>query len=169
MWALGCVIAELLIGMPLFMGCTAEDILVQLPMGPEAFDGMLSLAGREVLAGLLSYNPCERLTAADALQHRWFAEEDAAEPPAAGKAEYPGSSPLSSAAQEWSSSQWWLIHKELLVPVKFDSCSCSFILSESFHCQQAMHCTRIPWFPCNLEYFARRNSSMLPRHLQCQS
>ena len=92
--------AELLIGMPLFMGCAAEDILVQLPMGPEAFDGMLSLAGREVLAGLLSYNPCERLTAADALKHRWFAEEDAAKPPAAAKAEHPASAPLSSAARD---------------------------------------------------------------------
>ncbi|RLN08691.1 putative cyclin-dependent kinase F-2 [Panicum miliaceum] len=100
MWALGCVMAELLIGRPLLVGCTAEDILVQLPMGPEAFDGMLSLAGREVLAGLLSYNPCERLTAVDALKHRWFAEEDAAEPPAAEKAEYPGFAPLSRAAQE---------------------------------------------------------------------
>jgi cell division cycle 2-like protein len=37
----------------------------------------LSKAGREVLQGLLSLVPEKRLTAADALSHRWFEEEDA--------------------------------------------------------------------------------------------
>jgi cell division cycle 2-like protein len=81
MWALGCVMAELLIGMPLFVEGTEEEMLMRMPVDVEAFEGMLSPAGREILAGLLSYNPCERITAADALKHRWFAEEDAAELP----------------------------------------------------------------------------------------
>ncbi|KAF0930216.1 hypothetical protein E2562_030861 [Oryza meyeriana var. granulata] len=42
------------------------------------FDGLpeLSAAGREILAGLLAVNPDERLTAAEALEHRWFTETD---------------------------------------------------------------------------------------------
>jgi serine/threonine protein kinase len=35
----------------------------------------LSQAGREVLAGLLRFDPEERLTAADALEYPWFKED----------------------------------------------------------------------------------------------
>lgn len=69
-WALGCVMAELLTGgEPLFTATTEEDMIT---MGVEAFHGMveLSVAGREVLAGLLAFHSEERLTAADALKHR---------------------------------------------------------------------------------------------------
>ena len=46
--------------------------------GVEAFDGMveLSVAGRELLAGLLDFDSWERPAAADALKHRWFTDED---------------------------------------------------------------------------------------------
>jgi len=101
MYALGCVMAELLTGEPLFTATTEDDMMNQTldlwdelaSMGVEAFDDVidhLSLAGREVLAGLLSYYSCERLTAAEALKHRWFTEE----PPAAVKPESPGFVPL---------------------------------------------------------------------------
>lgn len=58
-------------------------------MGVEAFDGMVELlaAGREILAGLLAFHSEERLAAADALKHRWFAEEDV-------EAKIPGFVPL---------------------------------------------------------------------------
>ncbi|KAF8693467.1 hypothetical protein HU200_038864 [Digitaria exilis] len=43
MWALGCVMAELLIGVPLFEWCAGEeDILMRLPMGVEDFEGVLT-------------------------------------------------------------------------------------------------------------------------------
>jgi len=88
-WALGCVMAELLAGAPLFTADAQEDLLdetvkltddlVEFGAEAEAFDGVLEevlLAGRELLAGLLAFDSSERPTAADALKHRWFAEND---------------------------------------------------------------------------------------------
>ncbi|KAL6871553.1 hypothetical protein ACP4OV_014382 [Aristida adscensionis] len=90
-WALGCVMAKLLTGEVLFDEETEEDTLVKVfdlrddiaEKGLQAFDELpafqgvpkLSQAGRELLAGLLSVHPDERLTAAAALRHRWFAVE----------------------------------------------------------------------------------------------
>ncbi|TVT98065.1 hypothetical protein EJB05_56640, partial [Eragrostis curvula] len=106
MWALGCVMAELLIGSPLFTATTEDDMLEQIEnlrdgiasMGLKAFDDLLDLspAGRELLAGLLSIDPRQRLTATEALEHRWFTEET--ELPAFAKAEFPGFVPMFSAA-----------------------------------------------------------------------
>jgi cell division cycle 2-like protein len=106
MWALGCVMAELLTGQPLFEADTEEDVLQQIKdlrdefstTGLHVFDVLpeLSQAGREVLAGLLRFDPDERLTAADALQHRWFTED--AKSPAVAEAEFPDFVPLFSAA-----------------------------------------------------------------------
>ncbi|KAL6641063.1 hypothetical protein ACP70R_019244 [Stipagrostis hirtigluma subsp. patula] len=87
MWSLGCVMAELLTGEPLFEDTKTEDDMLarvlELRLEIEstevqAFQSLpeLSEAGREVLCGLLSFEPEKRLTAADALGHRWFAEED---------------------------------------------------------------------------------------------
>ncbi|KAF8723059.1 hypothetical protein HU200_022209 [Digitaria exilis] len=85
MWALGCVMAELLIGEPLFGGAETEDdmnarMLELCGMDtPELQASLreLSEAGREVLCGLLSFEAEKRLTAAEALSHRWFDKEDA--------------------------------------------------------------------------------------------
>uniref|UniRef100_J3N0P0 [RNA-polymerase]-subunit kinase n=1 Tax=Oryza brachyantha TaxID=4533 RepID=J3N0P0_ORYBR len=83
MWALGCVMGELLTGAPLFedFDTDVEDLLAEVldrlststTGACKLFDSMpeLSPAGREVLAGLLALNPDERLTA-EALEHRWF-------------------------------------------------------------------------------------------------
>ncbi|KAK3126925.1 hypothetical protein QOZ80_7AG0565300 [Eleusine coracana subsp. coracana] len=92
MWALGCVMAELLTGEVLFDTETEEDMLNMAmdmlgeftELGISAFDTLeafrglppeMSMAGREVLAGLLNFDAAERLTAADALKHRWFTED----------------------------------------------------------------------------------------------
>ncbi|KAK3132348.1 hypothetical protein QOZ80_6AG0519930 [Eleusine coracana subsp. coracana] len=87
-WALGCVMVELLTGEPLFgKADSEEEVLIMaaqlrdqvVSAGSEAFNGLpepLSLAGREVLRGLLRFDPEERFSAAEALEHRWFAEDD---------------------------------------------------------------------------------------------
>ncbi|KAL5224465.1 hypothetical protein ABZP36_011104 [Zizania latifolia] len=91
MWALGCIMGELLTGWPLFGGdMTEKELLAELSnklgdLITELFDVLpeLSPSGREVLTGLLAFDPEKRLTAAEALEHRWFAEE-------AEKEEFPG-------------------------------------------------------------------------------
>ncbi|CAO2184328.1 unnamed protein product [Urochloa humidicola] len=95
-WALGCVMAELLAGKPLFTATTEDGMITEVvdlrddfvTMGVEAFDGTaldhLSLPGRELLVGLLAYHSEDRPSAAEALKHRWLTEEDVeATPPAA--------------------------------------------------------------------------------------
>ena len=87
MWALGCVMTELLVGEPLFRDAETEDDVLHRARDLEyamestdlAFEGLpeLSEDGREVLRGLLCLAPEKRLTAAEALGHRWFDEEDA--------------------------------------------------------------------------------------------
>ncbi|XBI40466.1 hypothetical protein VPH35_125053 [Triticum aestivum] len=81
-WSLGCVMAELLTGEPLFPGKNAVDQLHRISgvlggagqyrlreMFPEE---RLSRDGFEVLEGLLTCDPGERLPAATALQCPWF-------------------------------------------------------------------------------------------------
>jgi cell division cycle 2-like len=105
MWALGCVMIEMLIGVDLFTADTEEDMLLQIKdlqegiacIGSKAFNDLLGLSPAEIdlLAGLLSVEPDKRPTAPEALAHRWFTEA-AAESPAAAKAEFPGFVPLFS-------------------------------------------------------------------------
>jgi cell division cycle 2-like protein len=91
MWVLGCVMLELLTGKPVFPGVqTKEDLLVEVFQlrdkmdsdGVAAFKGLppdLSKAAGELLCGLLCFDEGKRLTAAQALNHRWFSESEEAE------------------------------------------------------------------------------------------
>ncbi|CAD6225940.1 unnamed protein product [Miscanthus lutarioriparius] len=91
-WALGCVMAELLTGRLMFDEETEDGMVARVTELEHAlaerrlqafddwptFQGLphLSRGAREVLAGLLAVQPRDRLTAAAALQHPWFAEEE---------------------------------------------------------------------------------------------
>ncbi|CAD6337434.1 unnamed protein product [Miscanthus lutarioriparius] len=83
MWGLGCVMAELLSGETLFQAESEYEMTAEMS---ELRDRMTSAAGkldpeclkdlsenrRDVLSGLLAFCPEKRLTAAEALEHRWF-------------------------------------------------------------------------------------------------
>ncbi|XP_039840943.1 putative cyclin-dependent kinase F-2 [Panicum virgatum] len=87
-WSLGCVMAELLAGRPLFEGrdeveqlWAIYEVLDTTDGGHQQHDSLLrelfpeetlSLDGFEVLSGLLAFNSENRLTAAAALQLPWF-------------------------------------------------------------------------------------------------
>ncbi|ONL99334.1 Shaggy-related protein kinase theta [Zea mays] len=70
-WSVGCVVAELLIGQPLFPGESGVDQLVEIiklfgkRMPPEAVD---------LVSRLLQYSPNLRCTAVDACAHPFFDE-----------------------------------------------------------------------------------------------
>uniref|UniRef100_A0A452Y0N9 [RNA-polymerase]-subunit kinase n=1 Tax=Aegilops tauschii subsp. strangulata TaxID=200361 RepID=A0A452Y0N9_AEGTS len=84
MWALGCIMAEMLAGGTLFVADTEEELLAEIYKLRDQISSTgkldlefleeLSEAGREVLTGLLAFNPDKRITAAEALEHRWFSK-----------------------------------------------------------------------------------------------
>jgi cell division cycle 2-like len=106
MWSLGCVMAEIMAGRPLFRVEENEvmlgmqiirflgipDDVSELPLhvtAPSKLRNIVpeerrSQAGFDVLHGLLEYHPKDRLTAAAALQMPWFSQESA-EPPSPSK------------------------------------------------------------------------------------
>ncbi|XBJ08049.1 hypothetical protein VPH35_013451 [Triticum aestivum] len=91
MWALGCIMAEMLAGGTLFVADTEEELLAEIYKLRDQISSTgkldlefleeLSEAGREVLTGLLAFNPDKRITAAEALEHRWFSKPKGAEHP----------------------------------------------------------------------------------------
>ena len=82
-WGLGCVMAELLSGERLFQAESEYEMTAEMSelrdrmtsaagkLDPECLKD-LSEDGRDVLTGLLAFCPEKRLTAAEALEHRWF-------------------------------------------------------------------------------------------------
>ncbi|KAL6597792.1 hypothetical protein ACP70R_046597 [Stipagrostis hirtigluma subsp. patula] len=108
MWSLGCVMAELVAGRPIFKADTVHEQVAKIvnllgipdevslmPLGVSSSapsqlrdvvpEQQLSQAGFDVLRGLLEFDPKDRLTAAAALQMPWFAKKDDDDPSTAGK------------------------------------------------------------------------------------
>ncbi|KAK8452944.1 hypothetical protein SEVIR_5G202800v4 [Setaria viridis] len=99
LWSLGCVMAELVAGKPIFQGSDVfeqlgeivhllgipdEVSLMSLGVSPSTPSHLrdavpeerLSPAGFDVLRGLLEFDPRDRLTSAAALQMPWFTGKD---------------------------------------------------------------------------------------------
>ncbi len=78
MWSVGVVLYILLSSRLPFMGDTPEALLTKVAKGeyemdPAVWDPVCDDA-KDLVRNLLQVNPEERLTAADALKHPWFAE-----------------------------------------------------------------------------------------------
>ncbi|KAL2321703.1 hypothetical protein Fmac_026082 [Flemingia macrophylla] len=75
MWSVGCIMAELIAGEPLFRG-KSELEQVEKKFPATSFTGLpvLSETGFDLLKNLLTYDPEKRITAEDALLHDWFHE-----------------------------------------------------------------------------------------------
>ena len=104
MWAVGCIMCELLLFQPIFngnndmeqielintvlaytlhnqwpYGYNTDNININLPQYNslrfhELFDDILTPCGIDLLLRLLDYNPITRITAKHALKHHWFTE-----------------------------------------------------------------------------------------------
>jgi cyclin-dependent kinase 12/13 len=81
MWSVGCILAEMMIGEPLFAGQNEVHqlkLIKELPpaalhariMQKQVSEGARAVA--DLVCGLLAHDPARRLTAAQALQHAFF-------------------------------------------------------------------------------------------------
>ncbi|CCC10755.1 hypothetical protein SMACR_04408 [Sordaria macrospora] len=80
-WSTGCVMAELMLGQPLFPGESGIDQLVEIikfpQIKPHPFNKVFKKADADaidLIARLLEYTPTERLAAVDAMVHPFFDE-----------------------------------------------------------------------------------------------
>ncbi|XP_057808893.1 cyclin-dependent kinase G-2-like [Salvia miltiorrhiza] len=88
-WSVGCIMAEFVLDQPLFQGqsdahqlacirevlCGRTNLLRPLIMSASGA-APLNHAGFHLLGRLLAYHPNNRISAADALRHPWFAQQD---------------------------------------------------------------------------------------------
>ncbi|CDJ44450.1 CAM kinase, CDPK family, putative, partial [Eimeria tenella] len=76
-WSIGVIVYMLLSGTPPFGGKTDLEIIIKIKRCSLTFDGPgwkgVSSLAKSFISALLKRNPRERLTAAQALQHRWLA------------------------------------------------------------------------------------------------
>ena len=76
LWSCGVIMYILLTGRPPFNGNDKEDIMEKIKIG--VYDmtkypwGIISEEAKSLIKGLLEVNPKKRLTAEEALEHKWF-------------------------------------------------------------------------------------------------
>jgi len=76
LWACGVLMYTLLCGYPPFYGASDAEILSRVKTGVYTYDSQdfsaVSEDAKDMINGLLKYDPAERLTARQALSHNWF-------------------------------------------------------------------------------------------------
>ena len=71
-WALGCVIYQMLVGRPPFSGATDYLIFEQIRKNQIVFPEFVSAPLRQLISSLLQIDPSQRPTAAQIREHPWF-------------------------------------------------------------------------------------------------
>jgi len=76
MWSIGVVLYVLLSGTPPFPGNNDKEILKAVAKGAYDFDGdewnNISEDAKDLINKLLTYDPVKRISAKEALEHKWF-------------------------------------------------------------------------------------------------
>ena len=72
MWALGCVVYQMLVGRPPFTGTTDYSIFVQIRENKVAFPDFVSADARDLIKQLLQPDSLLRLNAQQTKAHPWF-------------------------------------------------------------------------------------------------
>merc|ERR1712060_994275 len=72
-WSLGCVIAELFLGTPLFQGGSGVDQLVEIFKDVTYKNKPMPQAAQDLIKSMLVFQPDERLDSFNALGHDFFA------------------------------------------------------------------------------------------------
>ena len=80
LWSIGVIMYIMLVGTPPFNGDDDDDILRAVSIGKydTTYPQYISLSenAKDLISKLLKFNPSERITAQDALQHPWFDTPD---------------------------------------------------------------------------------------------
>ncbi len=78
MWSIGVILYILLCGYPPFNGANDEQIIRRVKKGQYSTDEVewkhISADAIDLVKRLLTYEPKDRITADDALQHNWIKE-----------------------------------------------------------------------------------------------
>jgi calcium-dependent protein kinase len=76
LWSIGVILYILLSGCPPFAGLTDSDILKRVKEGKVNFNNSVwqrrSNDSKDLIKKLLTYDPEERISAREALEHRWI-------------------------------------------------------------------------------------------------
>lgn len=76
LWSIGVILYIMLCGRPPFTGSSDKEILRKVTVGSYEMSGTVwdkrSDDVKDLLKNLMNYNPEERFSAKEALQHRWI-------------------------------------------------------------------------------------------------
>jgi len=77
-WSCGVILYMLLSGCPPFGGRTDEEVLKNVAKGKYSLEGEewegISEEAKDLIRKMLTYDPSKRISAKDALEHKWFSQ-----------------------------------------------------------------------------------------------